>query len=57
MKIIIVIGITLIVIMLILLNRKNTYTAEDYHNDIMKDYDEERWIEYQKTEEFLRNET
>lgn len=41
--------IVIIGIFIILMNIKNKpYTLEDHENDIMKNYNEERWINYQK---------
>ena len=46
----IIIGIVVfVVILVILINSTNTsYSIDDHHDDIMKDYDEEKWIKYQK---------
>jgi len=42
----------IIVLFVILINYNNkSYTIEDHHNDIMKDYNEEKWIKYQKEHE------
>ena len=41
-----------VILFIILINYNNdSYTIEDHHNDIMKDYDEEKWINYQKERE------
>jgi len=45
-------GILVILFFIILINYNNkSYTIEDHHNDIMKDYNEEKWIKYQKEHE------
>lgn len=49
---IIFIGVIIFVVLIILINSTNTsYSIEDHHRDIMKDYDEEKWIKYQKEHE------
>ena len=41
-----------VILFIVLINYNNKpYTIEDHHNDIMKDYDEEKWINYQKEHE------
>ena len=41
-----------IIIFIVLINYNDEpYTIEDHHNDIMKDYNEEKWINYQKEHE------
>ena len=52
----IIIGIIIFVIIMIIINSKNKpYSVDDYHNEIMKDYNEEKWIKYQESEEFKNN--
>lgn len=42
-----------VIILVILINTVDKpYSIDDHHNDIMKDYDEEKWIKYQETKEF-----
>jgi hypothetical protein len=46
------IGIIVFVVLIIVINSTNTpYSIDDYHNDVMKDYDKEKWIKYQKEHE------
>lgn len=49
-SILIFLGIILIIFLISLSNKP--YTIEDYHSEVMKDYNEKRWIEYQETKKF-----
>ena len=56
MNSLIIIGIIVFVVFIILMNSTNTsYSINDHHEDIMKNYDEEKWIKYQETENFKKS--
>lgn len=57
MEIIFAIMFIIIGIFVILMNiNSKPYTLEDHENDIIKDCDEEKWLKYQETKEFKKNE-
>ena len=56
MSSLILIGTIVFIVLMILINSINDpYSIDDHHNDIMKDYNEEKWIKYQESEEFKKS--
>jgi hypothetical protein len=52
MNSLIIIGVVVFVVLIILINSTDApYSIDDHHDDIMKNYDEEKWIKYQKEHE------